>query len=395
MSNDTVASSGEVAVPRLEDRGGRVLTVADVEELRSKGNVHYNPEDRSWLFLGYDDVYALARDARLSKNPMDSWRKTPASPGNMMQMDGPDHARMRSVLALAFSPRSLAYYRPRMVACLDELFDEALKGPFDFVSAISTPFAPAVVGKFVMRLDETEMPPFQSHIATIRKRQDPSVKPADVAAAREAILELWRARIRRAEHETSENNFSRTIYDALRAGELSEVEATWLFHLAFIAGHGSSINALSMCALTLLEHPDQVALLRRSPELVKNAVEELLRFRPSTIRTQRYATTDFEYGGHKIKAGDTVGLLLDAGGREPGVTPSPMVFDVTRKSIRHHSFGGGPHFCTGVALARLELELLIEGLIRRAPELRLDTERPPVYQEFSSFRELSELWVIP
>ncbi len=124
----------------------------------------------------------------------------------------------------------------------------------------------------------------------------------------------------------------------------------------------------------LLRHPDQLQKLRDTPSLIRNAVEEIPRFESPVVQTARILTEDVEIGGCPMRRGESVLALIAAANRDPEVYPEPDRFDITRSDLRHHSFGGGAHFCLGAPLARLEAQLAILAVVQRFPHLRLANE---------------------
>jgi cytochrome P450 len=162
--------------------------------------------------------------------------------------------------------------------------------------------------------------------------------------------------------------------------------------LLFIAGHETTVNLIGNGLLALLRHPDQLARLRQDPALVPGAVEELLRYDSPVQRTARITTADVEVGGRPIPQGSLVVTAIGAANRDPAQFADPDRLDVTRKDVRHISFGYGIHFCLGAPLARVEGQIALGTLLRRAPRLAL-AETNPEWRESSVLRGLKRLKV--
>jgi len=160
--------------------------------------------------------------------------------------------------------------------------------------------------------------------------------------------------------------------------------------LILFAGHATTVNLIGNGTLALLRHPDQWALLRNNPDLIKSAVEELLRYDSSIQVTSRIATEDLEIGGQKVRKGQEVFLLLGAANRDPEQFSDPDRVDVTRADNRHLAFGGGIHYCLGAPLARAEAQVVFAALVKRMPNLKLSTDMLE-YQQTVSFRGLKAL----
>lgn len=143
----------------------------------------------------------------------------------------------------------------------------------------------------------------------------------------------------------------------------------------------------------LLRHPDQLQTLRRDPALMANAVEELLRFESPVMQSARIPMQDVAIGGCPIGRGESVAVSLAAANRDPARYPDPDRFDVTRRDVTHHSFGGGARFCLGAPLARLEARVALAAVIERFPRLRLADE-PLEWRALPAFRGLAALWVL-
>ena len=162
--------------------------------------------------------------------------------------------------------------------------------------------------------------------------------------------------------------------------------------LLLIAGHETTTRLIGNAVYLLLTHPEQLELLRRSPDLLPNAIEETLRFEPPVQHTTRIALEDIDFHGRAIKQFQTVELIIGAANRDPSANERPNEFDICRDSIEHVAFGYGPHLCLGAALARLEATTALEMLLARYPNLRLESE-VPAWGDSDFMRGLDELIV--
>ncbi len=160
--------------------------------------------------------------------------------------------------------------------------------------------------------------------------------------------------------------------------------------MLLIAGHETTVNLIGNGTLQLLRHPDQLQLLRDEPSLLKTAVEELLRFDPPVQLTARVALDDIEIGGKVLKKGQQATILIGAVNRDPAQFADPQRLDIRREDNRHLAFGMGIHFCLGAPLARVEGQIALGELVRRAPKLELAIDEPP-YKENLVLRGLAAL----
>jgi pimeloyl-[acyl-carrier protein] synthase len=173
---------------------------------------------------------------------------------------------------------------------------------------------------------------------------------------------------------------------------ISPDEVVDLALLLLVAGHETTVNLIGNGVLALLRAPDQLSLLRRAPDLVAGAVDELLRFDSPVQLTQRVATEDLDLVGCSVRAGDEIMLVLGAANRDPLVFAEPNRLDVTRDARRHVAFGGGIHHCLGAALAQLEGEVALSALLARFPRLELAGE--PLRRPTFTLRGLESLPVV-
>jgi cytochrome P450 len=163
------------------------------------------------------------------------------------------------------------------------------------------------------------------------------------------------------------------LVQAEEAGDKLETqELISMVFLLLAAGHETTVNLIGNGTLTLLCHPDQMEMLRQNPDLIKSAVEEMLRFEgPVGVSSLRWATEDIEWHGEKVYAGDMVVASLLSANRDPEVFENPDTFDITRSNNKHIAFGSGIHYCLGAPLARLEAGIAFNILLKRLPKLRL------------------------
>ncbi len=177
--------------------------------------------------------------------------------------------------------------------------------------------------------------------------------------------------------------------------QLSDDEAVGAISLLLGAGNITTTDLIGNGVLALLQHPDQLDALLADPSLIANAVEEMLRFDPPVVVTDRIATADIEVGGCPITKGQWLWPALTSANRDPAVHPDPDRFDIQRADVHHLSFGGGPHLCLGAPLARMEAQIAIGSLLARFPKIRLaDPTEPPHYKMVPGFRGLAELNVL-
>jgi cytochrome P450 len=266
--------------------------------------------------------------------------------------------------------------RPAIQQIVDGLIDDLLAGPnpADLVQAFALP-VPSLVICELLGVPYADHDYFQRSSKVLMNRE---ATVDEVLAAQQRLLDYLDDLVGRKIAEPDDALLSRLVTERLDTGELTRREVAGMGLLLLFAGHETTSNMIALGTAALLQHPDQVALLRGTddPKVVAGAVEELLRY--LTINHQgrrRFALADIEIGGQVIKAGDGVVMATDIGNRDPQAFPgNPYELDITRDARLHVAFGYGPHQCLGQPLARVELQVVYSTLYRRIPTLRLATD---------------------
>jgi hypothetical protein len=352
-----------------------------LERMREHDPVHEDKELKRWFVTDH----ALVRQVLRDKDFCVDARK--ASPGtfarsiadprempSMLGLDDPDHRRLRSFVARAFAPHSIALMRPGIERLVDGVL-AGLRGrtSFDLISAYAAPI-PFLVLAEMLGVDASEQRSFGQWADAKVLAFDPLRSPAAGAAMAEADAGL-RAYFRRAiaaRRAAPRDDLMSDLVRANAAGEtLSEDEIVTMCNLLIVAGIVTTTDLIGNGMLALLRAPDQYRKLRERPELIAGAVEEMLRFDGPVIQTGRIATKEYRCGGRHIAKGDSVSLSLGAANRDPRAYNDPHKFDIERNDPHHLSFGGGVHLCLGAALARLEVQIAIGRLVQAFPSLRL------------------------
>jgi len=342
----------------------------------------------SWMLFAYHDVFALLRDARLSVDDRNAFPTRPdrfeALTGrprravrSMLFLDPPDHDRLRKLVSRAFTPRAVEAYRPRarvlVAAALDEM---AAAGRTELITDLAFPLPFQVISELLGMPEED--------VATVRDWSHAMVKTLDPINSDEELVAAADAAERMRAHLVEVIEWKRShpaddMLTALIAAEedgdrLSTDELVTQVTLLFVAGHETTVNLIGNGLRALLTHRDQLELLAGRPDLVANAVEELLRFDPPVQISGRIATVELDLGGHRIPAGAFVAAVLASANRDPAMWgPTADRLDITRESAgRHLSFGGGVHHCLGASLARLEAQEAIGGFVARFPAAELE-----------------------
>jgi cytochrome P450 len=354
-----------------------------------------------WFALGHADVTTLLRHPRMST---DEQQHAATEAGNALDpnrtrsllfMDPPDHTRLRNLVARAFTPRRIEGLRAATEAITAELLDALPTDgtPVDLIPAFAYPLPVRVICR-LLGIPEADEAVFTGWSHGIARSLDPSVlrSPAIDATIDQARSEL-RAYLG-ALLEFRRRSPGDDLLSGLAAVDadgdcISSGEVLSLAVLLLVAGHETTVNLIGNGMLALLRAPDQLALLRRSPELVGGAVDELLRFDGPVQITQRIATEDMEVVGCQVRRGDEILLVLGAANRDAAVFAEPGRLDVTRDARRHVGFGGGIHHCLGAVLARMEAQIAVAALLERFG--RIELAGAPVRRPTFTLRGLESL----
>ncbi|WP_405740906.1 cytochrome P450 [Streptomyces sp. NBC_00028] len=341
-----------------------------------------------WLVTRYEDQRALYGDERLSVDPrqpgfphfsaafQEAYSHMPPS---FLNMDDPEHARIRRMVTAPFTIKRIEAMRPAVQRMTDEFVDAMPAGPqpVDLVEALALPLPSLVICELLgVPYDDHEF--FQSR-SEVGVRRDASVEESRTASAE--LLQYLDAQLQAKLADPTDDLLS-ALAARMRAGELARHDAAMLGLLLLGAGHETTANMIALGVLALLEHPDQLAIVRDTddPEVLAGAVEEMLRYLTVVHNGQRrLALSDIEIGGEQIRAGEGVIIPGATGNWQADRFPDPDRLDVRRDARRHMAFGFGIHQCLGQPLARLELQVVYGTLFRRIPTLRraVDLEKIP------------------
>ena len=360
--------------------------------------------DTIWFALGHADVTALLRHPNLSTDESHAateagrTEEDPNRTRSLLFLDPPDHTRLRGLVARAFTPRRIDDLRAATATIAAELVDAmaAQQGPVDLVQSFAYPLPVRVICALL------GVPPEDEAIFTdwsrgIARSVDPSILrtpaiDAGIAEAR-AGLRAYLGDLLAARRRTPGDDLLSALAAVDADGDrITSREVVALAQLLLVAGHETTVNLIGNGMLALLRAPDQLALLRRSPELVGPAVDEFLRFDGPVQITQRVVIKDMEVVGCPVKGGDEIMLVLGAANRDPAAFPEPHRLDVTRDARRHVAFGGGIHHCLGAALARMEGQIAFTSLLDRFP--RIELAGTPMRRPTFTLRGLETLPVV-
>ncbi|MEV4577656.1 cytochrome P450 [Nonomuraea jabiensis] len=326
-----------------------------------------------WAVLRHEEARAMLSDPRLTTNEH-SYRR-PDVPEyclpylrTMSEMNGAEHARLRRLVAPAFTPRKAAGFAPRIEAIVERLLDELPAEP-DLLAHFAGPLPIEVICELV-GIPVADRPRWREYGAAIVAGHGESFKDAIPR-----ILEGATAAVARGRAEPGEDLISDLARVMEEDGDrLSETELITMVWTLVMAGQ-TPTNLIANAVAALLSHPGQLAALRADPALMPRAVEELMRWcGPQLLTIPRFAAEDIEIGGVRVPRGVPVTASIASANRDPRAFDEPDRFDVRREPSAHLGFAHGPHFCVGASLARVQTGIALGALLRRFPGLALAGE---------------------
>ena len=356
------------------------------ESLRKDGPVRRVLMPRGlecWMVTGYAEARTLLADPRLLKSSERAFRlfegKVPgeARQGgvgqplgwHMLNMDPPDHTRLRRLVNKAFTARTVARLRPRIEEITAELLG-ALEGRerADLLAAFAEPLPITVICE-LLGVATGDRRDFSAWTHTLLV----TAEIAEIRNAADRMHAYLSALIARKRAEPAEDLLSDLVHASDDGDSLSESELLSMAFLLLVAGYETTVNLIANSVLALLRAPEQLAALRADPGLMPGAVEEFLRYDgPIHLATLRFAAEDVEIGGVTIPAEEFVLISLLGANRDGERFEDPASLDISRAAGGHLAFGHGIHYCVGAPLARLEAEIALSALIERFPGLELD-----------------------
>lgn len=336
----------------------------------------------AWLVTRYEDARAALTDPRLSLDKRHakpgSYRGLalpPALDANLLNMDPPDHTRIRRLVVKAFTPGRVARLREPVTATAHALLDAvAADGRAELIGAYAGPLPVAVICE-LLGVGPDDRADFRAWTDALVV-PDPA-RPEAMKDAVRAMLGYFTGLLAAKRAEPADDLLSAliTVRDEDGADRLSEDELMSLAFLILFAGYENTVQLIGNAVLALLTHPEQLAALRADPGLMPGAVEELLRFDgPAPLAIRRFAVEDVTIGGVTVPAGETVLVALASAHRDPRRFAGPDLLDVTRDATGQLGLGHGIHYCLGAPLARLETEIALTVLLDRFPALALDAD---------------------
>lgn len=347
-----------------------------------------------WVVTRYQDVQTVLKDARFVKDIRSA--STPEQNAalnarlqalafrvlsqNMLSADPPSHTRLRGLISKAFTPRRTEQLRPRIEQLTDELLD-AMEGKteLDLINDFAFPLPIRVISE-MLGIPEADRDNFRLWSNMLIDGSGPDSPETNRQKSASNFLQYLTQLVAERRVRPSNNSSSSDDKDLITAlieaeeqgDKLDEEQLIAMIWLLIIAGHETTVNLIGNGMLALFQHPDQLEMLKNNPELIKPAIEELLRYNgPVETSTSRFAGEDLVLDGQPISKGDAVLAVIAGADRDPEQFADPNNLDITRANNPHVAFGYGIHYCIGAPLARLEGQIAFRKLLERKPTIHL------------------------
>jgi len=366
-------------------------------ELRAQGRVHYYEPTNQWLVPHHADVSALLRERRLGRTYQhrfthEDFGRTAPPPEHepfrvlndhgMLDLEPPDHTRIRRLVSKAFTPRTVEQLKPYVDRLAGELVAGLVEaGGGDLLTDVAEPLPVAVIAEMlgIPESDRAPLRPWSADICGMYELNPSEETAAKAVRASVEFTEYLRELIEARRKEPGEDLISGLIAAYDEGDRLTEQEMISTCVLLLNAGHEATVNATVNGWWALFRHPDQLAVLRADHSLIPTAVEELMRYDTPLQLFERWVLDEIEIAGTTVPRGAEIAMLFGSANHDSEVFAEPRKLDLTRKDNPHISFSAGIHYCIGAPLARIELAASMAALLNRAPTLRLaaEPERKP------------------
>jgi len=346
------------------------------EHLRRVSPVLHDPATRLWMVFDYEGVKRMLTDEETfsSRHGPAEW---------LIFQDPPRHTKLRSLVAQAFTPRSVTELEPRIQALSRQLLDKVIgRGEMELAADFSVTLPMMVIAE-MLGVPVSDGPQFGRWNDVILNM---SYTVPGAAGAAEAVqefqavtreMDVYLGDLLRAREKAPKDDLLTRLSRAEVDGEkLTQQEILGFFQLLLLAGQETTMNLINNAILCFVENPEQLERLRARPDLLPSAIEEVLRYRSPLQWMFRLTRREVQMHGQTIPAGKVVLAMMGSANRDPSQFPDAERFDITREPNAHVAFGHGLHFCLGAALARLEGRVALTQILERLKNITLATSEP-------------------
>jgi cytochrome P450 len=377
-----------------------------LEQLRRRGQVHYDDKQECWQVLGHPEAMRVLSDPATFSSDLSSLMPPQEDvelfqKGNFVQMDPPQHRKLRGLVSQAFTPKVVAGLAPRITQVTTELLDTAGDSTrLDLIDELAYPL-PVIVIAELLGIPASDRPVFRRWADDLFDRSNSGPDQSLTSAREEAVNALGPTmremndyllkHIRAHRANLGDDLISKLVRAEVDGERLDDQEIVGFAGLLLLAGHITTTATLGNSVVSFEEHPDAAADVRANPALLPPAIEEVLRYRTPFPRLARRTTTEVQVGETVIPAEAIVIPWLTAANRDERVFSEPERFDIHRKPNPHLTFGHGIHFCIGAPLARLEAKIALGILLQRYRDITIASDQPVEYRNPWSMVSVTKL----
>lgn len=375
--------------------------------LQEAAPVHWDPFMQTWVVTRYDDVQTVLLRFSAERTPDPEKMRALGLPDltslagmmtrQMLFQDAPDHTRLRKLCLTAFTPRRVEALEHQIAKVAEGLIDKVIaSGAMDVIADFAEPF-PAIVTAGLLGVpldDHRQLKAWSADFAEMLGNfQHNPGRVREILRTVDAMTDYFRDEVRAQVRNPRDGLIARLIAAESDGSRLTEDEIIANVIITMVGGQETTTNLIGNGLLTLIRNPDHMQTLRAHPEIMKSAVEELLRYESPSQHTARIAAEDTILGEKLIKKNFAVMAIMAAANRDPARFPNPDQLDFTRADNRHLAFGWAAHFCFGAPLARMEGRIAFGVLLRRLADIRLQ-DLPLVWRGNSGLRGLVSLPIV-
>ena len=359
------------------------------QRIRERDPVHHSILTEQVVVSRYADVDRILRNHRDFSNDLQQARSSYGSLAtrkklkpSILVLDPPDHTRLRRLVNRAFTPRSVAGMEDYIRATAHSLLDQVEEADeFDLMTAYAMPLPTIVIARMI-GVPGRDLDRFKTWSYHLARALEPLLSPQEVELVHQSeqqLADYHRAIIEQRRRDPRDDLISRLVEAEEQGDKLTSDETIVMLRLLLIAGNETTTNLIGNGVRALLQHPDQLSLLRARPELIPSAVEELLRYDSPVQLDMRIARRDLEVGDRSVRSGTMLALLIGSANHDRARFRRPHELDIQRAGQGNISFGRGIHHCLGAPLARLEGRIALEVLLDRFSGIGFGA-RPPRYR---------------
>lgn len=357
------------------------------ENLRTQAPIFYCEKSKYWLVTSYQLINEITKDLRFGKR-LERWKhinpiaKILPSTQHliktrqnwMLNENPPAHTHLRSLVNKAFSPKMIQQMREHIQNIADRLIDAALpNGKMEFISEFAF-LLPITVIAEMLGIPAQDHEKFKEWSHWLTQTLEPGYSRDTLIKSNKAndeLMNYFKPLVAERRKDPKSDLISALVLAEENGDILTEEDVLGNLVLMLAAGHETTVNLIGNGLLALLQHSDQLELLKVHPEYIESAVEEMLRYDSPVQIAKRIVEEDMEFHGQNLKKGDMLQLYLGAANHDPSVFTDPDRFDICRKENKHLSFSSGIHHCLGASLARMEGQIAISTILKRLPNIKL------------------------